>query len=285
MVTQTQQPDETMTSRRIIAWWVFGAGATAIGVALNLAAGRMPGSEAFGAEDVVDAVGGVAVGGLGVLLLLHGVAAGLGRALLASSVLHGGVWLTGGLADAIAHGEPQPPWPARALDVLNEVLFIPAFVLVVLAPLLLFPTGRLPSRRWRVVGWLAVGGTIGSMVGTLVAPGPVDEDVPAWGTNPFGIDGLDGFSDALQGAGLIAVLVAAVAGIAAIVVRLIRSRGIQRRQMWWFVVLIAPVIAMIAIDTDGLIPGALSAVIVFTLIIGAIGYPLLGRPASSPDLS
>lgn len=285
MVTQTQQPDETMTSRRIIAWWVFGAGATAIGVALNLAAGRMPGSEAFGAEDVVDAVGGVAIGGLGVLLLLHGVAAGLGRALLASSVLHGGVWLTGGLADAIAHGEPQPPWPARALDVLNEVLFIPAFVLVVLAPLLLFPTGRLPSRRWRVVGWLAVGGTIGSMVGTLVAPGPVDEDVPAWGTNPFGIDGLDGFSDALQGAGLIAVLVAAVAGIAAIVVRFIRSRGIQRRQMWWFVVLIAPVIAMIAIDTDGLIPGALSAVIVFTLIIGAIGYPLLGRPASSPDLS
>jgi hypothetical protein len=285
MVTQTQQPDETMTSRRIIAWWVFGAGATAIGVALNLAAGRMPGSEVFGAEDVVDAVGGVAIGGLGVLLLLHGVAAGLGRALLASSVLHGGVWLTGGLADAIAHGEPQPPWPARALDVLNEVLFIPAFVLVVLAPLLLFPTGRLPSRRWRVVGWLAVGGTIGSMVGTLVAPGPVDEDVPAWGTNPFGIDGLDGFSDALQGAGLIAVLVAAVAGIAAIVVRLIRSRGIQRRQMWWFVVLIAPVIAMIAIDTDGLIPGALSAVIVFTLIIGAIGYPLLGRPASSPDLS
>ncbi len=285
MVTQTQQPDETMTSRRIIAWWVFGAGATAIGVALNLAAGRMPGSEAFGAEDVVDAVGRVAIGGLGVLLLLHGVAAGLGRALLASSVLHGGVWLTGGLADAIAHGEPQPPWPARALDVLNEVLFIPAFVLVVLAPLLLFPTGRLPSRRWRVVGWLAVGGTIGSMVGTLVAPGPVDEDVPAWGTNPFGIDGLDGFSDALQGAGLIAVLVAAVAGIAAIVVRLIRSRGIQRRQMWWFVVLIAPVIAMIAIDTDGLIPGALSAVFVFTLIIGAIGYPLLGRPASSPDLS
>ena len=285
MVTQTQQPDETMTSRRIIAWWVFGAGATAIGVALNLAAGRMPGSEAFGAEDVVVAVGGVAIGGLGVLLLLHGVAAGLGRALLASSVLHGGVWLTGGLTDAIAHGEPQPPWPARALDVLNEVLFIPAFVLVVLAPLLLFPTGRLPSRRWRVVGWLAVGGTIGSMVGTLVAPGPVDEDVPAWGTNPFGIDGLDGFSDALQGAGLIAVLVAAVAGIAAIVVRLIRSRGIQRRQMWWFVVLIAPVIAMIAIDTDGLIPGALSAVIVFTLIIGAIGYPLLGRPASSPDLS
>jgi len=283
MFTQTHQPGETMTSRRIIAWWLFGAVATAIGVSLNLAAGRMPGSEAFGAEDVVDAVGGLAIGGLGVLLLLHGVAAGLGRALLASSVLHGGVWLTGGLADAIAHGQPHPPWPARALDVLNGVLFIPAFVLVVLAPLLLFPTGRLPSRRWRVVGWLAVGGTIGSMVGTLVAPGPVDEDVPAWGTNPFGIDGLDGFSDALQGAGLIAVLAAAVAGIAAIVVRLITSRGVQRRQMWWFVVLIAPVIATIAIDTDGLIPGALSAVILFALMLGAIGYPLLGRPASSPD--
>jgi hypothetical protein len=285
MFTQTQQTNETMAARSTIAWWLGGTAATAIGVALNLAAERMPGSELFGAEDVVDAIGGVAIGGLGVLLLLHGVAAGLGRALLASSVLHGGVWLTGGLADAIAHGEPQPPWSARALDVLNGVLFIPAFVLVLLAPLLLFPTGRLPSRRWRVVGWLAVGGTIGSMVGTLVAPGLVDEDVPAWGTNPFGIDGLDGFSDALQGAGLIAVLVAAVAGIAAVVVRLITLRGVQRRQMWWFVVLIAPVIAMVVIDTDGLIPGTFSAVIVFALMLGAIGYPLLGRPALSPDMS
>jgi hypothetical protein len=281
MFTQAQQSNETMAGRRSVAWWLAGAAATGIGVALNLAAGRMPGSESFGAEDVVDAIGGLAIGGLGVLLLLHGIAAGLGRALLASSVLHGAVWLTGGLADAIAHGQPHPRWLARVLDVLNGVLFIPAFVLVVLAPLLLFPTGRLPSRRWRVVGWLAVGGTIGSMVGALLAPGPVDEDVPAWGTNPFGVDGLDGFCDALQGVGLIAVLVTAVAGIAAIVVRLITLRGVQRRQMWWFVVLIAPVIAMIAIDTDGLIPGALSAVIVFGLIICAIGYPLLGRPAST----
>jgi hypothetical protein len=279
MFTQVQQSNETTAGRRSVAWWLAGAAATGIGVALNLVAGRMPGSESFGAEDVVDAIGGLAIGGLGVLLLLHGVAAGLGRALLASSVLHGGVWLTGGLADTIAHGQPQPPWPARALDVLNGVLFIPAFVLIVLAPLLLFPTGRLPSRRWRVVGWLAIGGTIGSMAGTLVAPGPVDEDVPAWGTNPFGVDGLDGLCDALQGAGLIAVLVAAIAGIVAIVVRLITMRGVQRRQMWWFVLLIAPVIAMIAIDTDGLIPGALSAVIAFGLILCAIGFPLLGRPA------
>jgi hypothetical protein len=283
MFTQVQESNEAMAGRRSVAWWLAGTVAAGIGVALNLAAGRMPGSESFGAEDVVDALGGVAIGGLGVLLLLHSVAAGLGRALLASSVLHGGVWLTGGLADTIAHGQPHPPWAARALDVLNGVLFIPAFVLVVLAPLLLFPTGRLPSRRWRVVGWLAIGGTLGSMAGTLLAPGPVDEDVPAWGTNPFGIDSLDGLCDALQGAGLIAVLVAAGAGIAAIVVRLITSRGVQRRQMWWFVVLIAPVIAMIVIDTDGMIPGALSAVIVFGLMLTAIGYPLLGRPASSPS--
>lgn len=286
MLTLVHQLNDTRAGRRSAAWWLAGAATTGVGVALNLAAAHMPGSEAVGAEDVVDAVGGVAIGGLGVLLLLHGVAAGLGRALLASSVLHGGVWLTGGLADTIAHGQPDPPWSARALDVLNGVLFLPAFVLVVLAPLLLFPTGRLPSRRWRVVGWLAVGGTIASMVGALLAPGPVDEDVPGWGTNPFGIDGLDGFCDALQGAGLIAVLVAAVAGVVAIVVRLITSRGSQRRQMWWFVVLIAPVIAMIAIDTDGLIPGALSAVIAFTLILSAIGYPLLGREsqtAARPD--
>ncbi len=51
---------------------------------------------------------------------------------------------------------------------------------------LLFPNGRLPSRRWRPVAWLTGGGLLLSVVGFAFAPGPlvwIGETVP----NPLGI--------------------------------------------------------------------------------------------------
>src|SRR5829696_7045487 len=54
--------------------------------------------------------------------------------------------------------------------------------------LLLFPTGRLPSPRWRVVGWLAAAGMTLVVVSTALAPGQLagSRQAPA---NPIGIPG------------------------------------------------------------------------------------------------
>jgi hypothetical protein len=54
--------------------------------------------------------------------------------------------------------------------------------------LLLFPTGRVPSRRWRAVGWLAGVGMVLIVAGIALAPGPIAGDRRA-PTNPIGISG------------------------------------------------------------------------------------------------
>src|SRR5689334_18748906 len=181
--------------------------ATAAGLALSASAPRLPGAEGLGAEDVVDAVAGVAAGVLGWALLRRRIAVGLGRAMVALAVVVAAVWLCGGLADLLAAGGP-PPLPARVLQVLAGALFIGSYALLVFPVLLLVPDGRLPGRRWRPVAWLAVAAIALSMLATVLQPGPVDQDVPGWGNNPLGIHALGGIAHAAAAVGLVLAVVA-----------------------------------------------------------------------------
>jgi hypothetical protein len=93
--------------------------------------------------------------------------------------------------------------------------------------LLLFPDGRLTSRRWRWVAWLSIVGIVVAFLGTLVAPGPI-EDYPQL-QNPLGIEAVKG----VQGPGLLLLFVALIACPAALVVRFRRADGIVREQIKW----------------------------------------------------
>jgi hypothetical protein len=56
--------------------------------------------------------------------------------------------------------------------------------------LLMFPDGRLPSRRWRVVGWLSVVALVTLACGSAFTPGPLS-DYPEI-NNPVGLPPLEG---------------------------------------------------------------------------------------------
>ena len=97
--------------------------------------------------------------------------------------------------------------------------------------ILLFPTGRLPSRRWRWLGWLTVAFVVvgvilgafssGALLGIL---GPIE--------NPLGIEG---FSNAYYKALLFIMtpLLTAAAALA-VFIRLRRAIGVERQQIKWF---------------------------------------------------
>src|SRR6266540_3483342 len=121
----------------------------------------------------------------------------------------------------------------------------PALLLIPLFCFLLFPDGRLPARRWRLVAWLDGLILSGSTVGLALRPGPLAV-LPSV-ANPFAASGIAaGLADGLLGAVALLVPVGVAASVGALVVRLRRARGVQRQQLKWFASA-AALVAVIAI--------------------------------------
>ena len=96
--------------------------------------------------------------------------------------------------------------------------------------LMLFPNGRLPSRRWRFVLWIAAAGCVLALPGQALNPSLGSELTS--GTNPFAVEVVP--TDALFGAGMALLLAALLAAIVSLVVRFRRAGNVERQQMKWF---------------------------------------------------
>jgi hypothetical protein len=106
-------------------------------------------------------------------------------------------------------------------------------VLTVLFLIMLFPTGRLPSPRWRPVAW-TVGVVIGvSLISLALSSGTIQDFAPA--RNPFGVEVAVPLLERLGTVGAWVATVCVVAVIASLVVRFYCSRGEERLQLKWFV--------------------------------------------------
>jgi hypothetical protein len=96
---------------------------------------------------------------------------------------------------------------------------------------LLFPDGRLPSRRWRYLAWLSGALIVVLSLGFGLAPGPV-ASLPRKIRNPFGLEGLSWLSDAANvGFPLLALCI--LASVVSLVLRYRRSRDEEREQIKW----------------------------------------------------
>lgn len=113
---------------------------------------------------------------------------------------------------------------------------------------MLFPDGRLPSRRWRPLLWSYVAFVALGCIGAALRPGPLSDSDPRWPDNPLGIGWLDDRLDRLQSAVgwlLLPLLLGIVACVAA---RVRRSRGIERQQLKWMAVAVLGITTIIVLD-------------------------------------
>jgi hypothetical protein len=98
--------------------------------------------------------------------------------------------------------------------------------------ILLFPTGRLPSRRWRLLVWLTVAFVMVGVIFSALSPGAL-LGVLGPIRNSFGIEG---FSNVYYKANLYIVSpLLTVAAASSLFVRLRGTIGIERQQIKWFV--------------------------------------------------
>lgn len=110
----------------------------------------------------------------------------------------------------------------------NPIVLVPAL-------LLLFPEGRLPSRRWRraAIGWAAV--SVVFLLAALVWPGAMGLNSDPSLVNPIGIGGgAGGVISAVGFACLLTLFASIVAAAVPLVVRFRRATGDLRQQLKWF---------------------------------------------------
>jgi hypothetical protein len=108
-----------------------------------------------------------------------------------------------------------------------------AVVGLLVAMLLLFPTGQPPSRRWWLLVWAVGAGVVLEWVGGGLAPARYEEFPGV--ENPFGIAGLATMLKGVAGVGDVLVVVGFLGALASLVVRFTRARGLERQQLKWFV--------------------------------------------------
>src|SRR5215469_896665 len=110
-------------------------------------------------------------------------------------------------------------------------LFFLSIGFVVFA-LLLFPTGSLPSRRWRPVAWAAGVAMVAWALGNTFAPVSFASGSPS----PLGVAGPAGqVFGILSRIGLSVLLAAGAAAVVSLVFRYRRARTVEREQLKWLV--------------------------------------------------
>src|SRR5829696_9465244 len=146
----------------------------------------------------------------------------------------GSLFLLLGLSEYYSvYGVAEPgsvPFPI-GVAWLGNWLWMPAVGLFATYLFMLFPDGRLLSRRWRPLAWLSGAVIVVLSVGFGLAPGPV-ASLPGKIRNPFGLERFPWLSDAANvGFPLLALCI--LASVVSLVLCYRRSRDEEREQIKW----------------------------------------------------
>ena len=143
--------------------------------------------------------------------------------------------------------------------------WVPMIVLIFVATPLLFPTGRLPSPRWRPAAAVAGVTTAALMWLTAFQPTIQLQDQDYWVDNPIGLAGTPDPETSAVGGALVGLLGACmVVAVISLVVRFRRSQGVERQQLKW--VVYAGVLLLLTIPVGEYLPATIGDAL-FGLII------------------
>ena len=128
-------------------------------------------------------------------------------------------------------GPGSVPFPV-AIGSLGEELGPATAGLIGTYLILLFPDGRLPSRRWRPLAWLSGAVIVLMSIGGVLTPGKL-EDLRGV-SNPFGLEQYPWVGEVTQSVILLLPL-CILASVVSLVLRFLRSSGEERAQIKWLV--------------------------------------------------
>lgn len=227
--------DRRRTPRAVVAW----SSAAVTGVLEVSALGLVAAADGAGIAGVGPVAGALAVGVMlsavavvGALVVGRRPDSPIGWLLLVLA----GLASVGSAAEAYgvySLGNPTAGLPAGAMAAwVSSWILTPSWYAIPGLLLLLFPDGRLPHRRWRWVAWLLVLATLAAVVDAALSP--VLDDAPFAGlANPLpaalSTDAVAPLGDFGWPSMPVGLLLAGVAMVG----RLRRARGVERRQLRW----------------------------------------------------
>jgi hypothetical protein len=190
---------------------------------------------------------------------------------------YGWLWLAVGLVLAVqafamayasvaqAAGPTGPPGLAVAAWAFG--LAFTAFLSLFPFVFLLFPTGRLPSPRWRLWAWAIIALGAATLIATAFGSGTAAEGV----ANPFAVGGwLGGIFGRVVDPGIWLLVLAIALSALSLLVRFRRARGVERQQLKWFAYAAALLAAFLFSQTLGLQTFGLVDLLLETLIFAGV---------------
>ncbi len=160
-----------------------------------------------------------------------------------------------------------------AVGLLSDVVWLWALIQMFTFLPLLFPTGRLPSPRWRWVGWLTFFGFLVLFIGIFLTPA-IALGRQEWRytvENPIGIKGAEAVLSDIGSSAFVLIVVSAFFSTVSLLVRYRRASGQERAQIRWFAYAVVIIVGFILLTEiiDFKVPDILFVLSMMTLPIAA----------------
>jgi hypothetical protein len=168
--------------------------------------------------------------------------------------------------------------PVALVMLVGSATFLVSLLGLLPLLVLVFPTGRLPSRRWRPAVWVFAGGLVLYLGLYLLQPGPIGNDLAA---NPLGVGWAKRLLERIGPVlGLLFTLFVVLV-LVSLVLRFRRARGDERQQLKWFTfaaaltAVLPPALGGLAEQAGAPLVGAVFFSLVTVMLPVAIGVAIL----------